>query len=208
MSGRDGETNFGLLTTGLGVKPHVPDSRIRRAAGCLPSESDSSPRRHRERLLHVVTHYPCPPHSGRPFKPLRFRLPRCHGQRRRTGTPGRRHPRSIGTCLHRQHGANAASAPAQEAAPAAAPEAVSQVQAPLSADASVKIDFERPAVKSTPAPVVEAPVVKAPAPAPPRCWPRPHLLPLRHRRAGSEDHRQGRPGPRKGSCSRSSMPAA
>jgi len=62
--------------------------------------------------------------------------------------------------------ANAASAPAQKnAAPVAAPEAVSQVQAPLSADASVKIDFERPAVKSTPAPVVEAPVVKAPAPA-------------------------------------------
>jgi hypothetical protein len=63
--------------------------------------------------------------------------------------------------------ANAAGAPAQkDAAPAAAPEAVSQVQAPLSADASVRIDFERPAVKSTPAPVVEAPVLEAPAPAP------------------------------------------
>jgi len=60
--------------------------------------------------------------------------------------------------------ANAANAPArQDAAPAAAPEAVSQAQAPLSADASVKIDFERPAVKSSPAPVVEAPVVESPA---------------------------------------------
>jgi cell wall-associated NlpC family hydrolase len=66
--------------------------------------------------------------------------------------------------------ANAATAPAKkEAAPAAAPEAGSQVQAPLSADASVRIDFERPAVKSTPAPVVEEPVVEealAPAAAP------------------------------------------
>jgi hypothetical protein len=73
--------------------------------------------------------------------------------------------------------ANAANGPAQQdaapaAAPAAAPEAVSQVQAPLSADSSVRIDYERPAVKSTPAPVVEAPVVEAPpaavtpAPAP------------------------------------------
>lgn len=59
--------------------------------------------------------------------------------------------------------ANAATAPAKkEAAPAAAPEAASQVQAPLSADASVRIDFERPAVKSTPAPVVEAPAAEEP----------------------------------------------
>lgn len=67
--------------------------------------------------------------------------------------------------------ANAATAPAKkEAAPAAAPEAASQVQTPLSADASVRIDFERPAVKSTPAPVVEAPAAEEPvaeeAPAP------------------------------------------
>jgi cell wall-associated NlpC family hydrolase len=73
--------------------------------------------------------------------------------------------------------ANAANGPAQQgaapaAAPAAAPEAVSQAQAPLRADSSVRIDYERPTVTSTPAPVVEAPVVEAPpvaetpAPAP------------------------------------------
>lgn len=68
--------------------------------------------------------------------------------------------------------ANAANGPVQQdaaraAAPAAAPEAVSQAQAPLSADSSVRIDYERPAVKSTPAPVVEAPPAAAtPAPAP------------------------------------------
>lgn len=68
--------------------------------------------------------------------------------------------------------ANAANGPVQQdaapaAAPAAAPEAVSQAQAPLSADSSVRIDYERPTVKSTPAPVVEAPPAAAtPAPAP------------------------------------------
>ena len=60
--------------------------------------------------------------------------------------------------------ANAANAPAQQAkAPAAAPATAGQVQAPLSAASSVKIDFERPAVKSAPAPVVAAPVVEKPA---------------------------------------------
>ena len=55
------------------------------------------------------------------------------------------------------------AAPAQPAkAPAAAPAAASQVQAPLTAASSVKIDFERPAVKSAPAPVVAAPVVEKP----------------------------------------------
>jgi peptidoglycan DL-endopeptidase CwlO len=68
--------------------------------------------------------------------------------------------------------ANAANGPVQQdaapaAAPAAASEAVSQAQAPLSADSSVRIDYERPAVKSTPAPVVEAPpAAPTPAPAP------------------------------------------
>ncbi|KRE68639.1 hypothetical protein ASG92_01915 [Arthrobacter sp. Soil736] len=64
--------------------------------------------------------------------------------------------------------ANAANGPVQQdAAPAAAPEAVSQAQAPLSADSSVRIDYERPTVKSTPAPVVEAPpAAETPAPAP------------------------------------------
>ncbi|QDG61691.1 NlpC/P60 family protein [Pseudarthrobacter sp. NIBRBAC000502771] len=54
--------------------------------------------------------------------------------------------------------AQAAEAPAQrEAEPASNVELASQVQAPLSADASIQISFERPAVKTTPAPVVEAP---------------------------------------------------
>ncbi|WJH26728.1 NlpC/P60 family protein [Pseudarthrobacter defluvii] len=54
--------------------------------------------------------------------------------------------------------AQAADAPAQrEAEPAQALEVASQVQAPLSADATVRISFERPAVETTPAPVVEAP---------------------------------------------------
>jgi cell wall-associated NlpC family hydrolase len=67
--------------------------------------------------------------------------------------------------------ANAANAPAQKAAaPAAAPQAASQSQAPLSASSSVSIAYERPAVKSTPAPVVKAPVVveKPAAPAAPK----------------------------------------
>lgn len=54
--------------------------------------------------------------------------------------------------------AQAAEAPAQrEAAPASNLEVTSQVQAPLSADATVQISFERPEVTTTPAPVVEAP---------------------------------------------------
>ncbi|MEV8132751.1 MULTISPECIES: NlpC/P60 family protein [Pseudarthrobacter] len=62
--------------------------------------------------------------------------------------------------------AQAADAPTQrEAEPASNLEVTSQVQTPLSADATVQIAFERPAVKTTPAPVVEAPkpvVVDAP----------------------------------------------
>ncbi|WP_461174856.1 NlpC/P60 family protein [Arthrobacter sp. Z1-9] len=54
--------------------------------------------------------------------------------------------------------AQAADAPTQrEAEPASNLEVTSQVQTPLSADATVQISFERPAVKTTPAPVVEAP---------------------------------------------------
>jgi hypothetical protein len=56
--------------------------------------------------------------------------------------------------------ANAANAPAQQAqVPAGVFATAGQVQAPLSAASSVKIDFERPAVKSAPAPAVAAPVV-------------------------------------------------
>ncbi|MCO4254510.1 NlpC/P60 family protein [Pseudarthrobacter cellobiosi] len=66
--------------------------------------------------------------------------------------------------------AQAAEAPAQrDAEPTSNLEVSSQVQTPLSADATVQISFERPAVETTPAPVVEAPkpvaVAKAAAPA-------------------------------------------
>jgi len=54
--------------------------------------------------------------------------------------------------------AQAADAPTQrEAESVSNLDVTSQVQTPLSADATVQIAFERPAVKTTPAPVVEAP---------------------------------------------------
>lgn len=62
--------------------------------------------------------------------------------------------------------AQAADAPVQrDAEPASTLEVVSQAQAPLSADATVQISYERPVVETTPAPVVEAPkpVVEVPA---------------------------------------------
>ncbi|ADX75164.1 NlpC/P60 family protein (plasmid) [Pseudarthrobacter phenanthrenivorans Sphe3] len=62
--------------------------------------------------------------------------------------------------------AQAADAPVQrDAEPASTLEVVSQAQAPLSADATVQISYERPVVETTPAPVVEAPkpVVAVPA---------------------------------------------
>lgn len=65
--------------------------------------------------------------------------------------------------------AQAADAPAQrDAEPTSNLEVTSQVQAPLSADSTVQISFERPAVETTPAPVVEAPkpVAVEPAAAP------------------------------------------
>ena len=56
--------------------------------------------------------------------------------------------------------ANAANAPAQQAqAPAGVFATAGQVQAPLNAASGIKIDFERTAVTSAPAPVVAAPVV-------------------------------------------------
>lgn len=67
--------------------------------------------------------------------------------------------------------AQAADAPAQrEAEPASTMELASQVQAPLSVDATVQIAFERPVVVTTPAPVVEPPkpvTAKAPKVAAP-----------------------------------------
>ncbi|MET3948323.1 cell wall-associated NlpC family hydrolase [Arthrobacter sp. UYCu512] len=64
--------------------------------------------------------------------------------------------------------AQAADAPAQrDSAPASNLEVSNQAPAPLSADSSVRISFERPAVETTPAPVIEAPkpAVTAPVPA-------------------------------------------
>lgn len=63
--------------------------------------------------------------------------------------------------------AQAAEAPAQGAsAPVSSLEVASQVPVPLSADSGVRISFERPAVTTAPAPVVEAPKPAAAAPAP------------------------------------------
>lgn len=68
--------------------------------------------------------------------------------------------------------ANAAQAPARSGpAPASIPEsALRTAAAPLSADSNVRISFERPAVSTTPAPVIEqpapVPVAQRPAVAP------------------------------------------
>jgi cell wall-associated NlpC family hydrolase len=64
--------------------------------------------------------------------------------------------------------AQAGQAPVQrESAPASSLEVSSQVPAPLNADSSVRISFERPAVATAPAPVIEkpAPVIEKPAAA-------------------------------------------
>ena len=70
--------------------------------------------------------------------------------------------------------ANAADVPTErDSAPASAVDVKGQVSAPVLADSTVQITFERPAVATTPAPVVEAPkpvaapkAPAAPAPAP------------------------------------------
>ncbi|HSL36665.1 MAG TPA: hypothetical protein VK883_07550 [Arthrobacter sp.] len=68
--------------------------------------------------------------------------------------------------------ANAADAPTErDSAPVSSVDVKGQVSAPVLADSTVQINFERPAVATTPAPVVEAPkpvaAPKAPAvPAP------------------------------------------
>ena len=61
--------------------------------------------------------------------------------------------------------ANAASAPAdRESAPASSVDVASKVSAPVTADSAVQISFDRPAVATTPAPVIEQPKpVAAPA---------------------------------------------
>jgi cell wall-associated NlpC family hydrolase len=65
--------------------------------------------------------------------------------------------------------ANAAAAPVQrDSAPASNVDVQAQVSAPVSADSTVKISFDRPAVSSVAAPVIEQPkpVAAAPAAAP------------------------------------------
>ncbi|QDY90954.1 NlpC/P60 family protein [Arthrobacter sp. UKPF54-2] len=61
--------------------------------------------------------------------------------------------------------ANAAAAPAErESAPASSVDVAGKVSAPVTADSAVQISFDRPAVATTPAPVVEQPKpVAAPA---------------------------------------------
>jgi peptidoglycan DL-endopeptidase CwlO len=63
--------------------------------------------------------------------------------------------------------ANAAEVPAERnSVPASSVDVKGQLGAPLTADASVQISFERPAVASTPAPIIEQPKpVTAAAPA-------------------------------------------
>ncbi len=64
--------------------------------------------------------------------------------------------------------ANAASAPAETAtAPASTINLATQVAAPVNADSTVQISFERPAVASIAAPVIEQPEPVAAAPAAP-----------------------------------------
>ncbi|WP_427131181.1 hypothetical protein [Pseudarthrobacter sp. S9] len=62
--------------------------------------------------------------------------------------------------------ANAAGAPVQrDSAPASSIDVKGQVAAPVSADSSVKISFDRPAVTSTAAPVIEQPKPAVAVPA-------------------------------------------
>ncbi|MFF1385676.1 NlpC/P60 family protein [Arthrobacter sp. NPDC058288] len=63
--------------------------------------------------------------------------------------------------------ANAAEAPMQrDSAPSSTLEVKGQVAAPVSADSSVRISFERPEVSTAPAPVIEQPEPATPAAAP------------------------------------------
>lgn len=100
-------------------------------------------------------------------------------KRRTAGTIGRQAAVLVaasGMVLSGAMAANAAEAPAErDSAPASSIDVQGQVSAPVMADSAVQITFERPAVETAPAPVVEAPqpvaapkapVAKAPAAAP------------------------------------------
>lgn len=81
--------------------------------------------------------------------------------RRTAGTIGRQAAVLVaasGMVLSGGMAANAADAPAEiDAAPAASVDVQGQVSAPVLADSTVQITFERPAVETSPAPVVEVP---------------------------------------------------
>ena len=89
-------------------------------------------------------------------------------KRRTAGTIGRQAAVLVaasGMVLSGAMAANAADAPTErDSAPASSVDVKGQVSAPVLADSAVQITFERPAVETTPAPVVEAPVVEAPKP--------------------------------------------
>ncbi|WP_157357034.1 NlpC/P60 family protein [Arthrobacter sp. U41] len=96
-------------------------------------------------------------------------------KRRTAGTIGRQAAVLVaasGMVLSGAMAANAADAPTErDSAPASSVDVQGQVSAPVLADSAVQITFERPAVETAPAPVVEAPkpvaAPKAPAvPAP------------------------------------------
>ena len=96
-------------------------------------------------------------------------------KRRTAGTIGRQAAVLVaasGMVLSGAMAANAADAPTErDSAPASSVDVQGQVSAPVLADSAVQITFERPAVETAPAPVVEAPkpvaVPKAPVvPAP------------------------------------------
>ncbi|MCB5272936.1 hypothetical protein BJG92_00448 [Arthrobacter sp. SO5] len=77
-----------------------------------------------------------------------------------------------GLVLSSAMAANAAEAPVQrDSAPASSVDVKGQVGAAVSADSAVQITFERPAVTSTPAPVVEQPAPAAAAPTAPAAAP-------------------------------------
>ncbi|WP_024368252.1 NlpC/P60 family protein [Arthrobacter sp. TB 26] len=102
------------------------------------------------------------------------RAPKRADLRRTAGTIGRQAAVLVaasGMVLSGAMAANAAEAPTErDAAPASSVDVQGQVSAPVMADSAVQITFERPAVETAPAPVVEAPkpvaAPKAPAAAP------------------------------------------
>ena len=91
-------------------------------------------------------------------------------KRRTAGTIGRQAAVLVaasGMVLSGAMAANAADAPAERgAAPASSVDVKGQVGAPVMADSAVQITFERPAVETAPAPVVEAPKPAAAPKAP------------------------------------------